>query len=480
MEIEPIDQPRVFISYSWDTTEYKSKVASFATKLMSDGIDVLLDQWEMLEGNDLYAFMERSVADSTVTNVLILLSPLYVDRADKRTGGVGAETQIISPQVYGKMDQTKFIPVIFDRDEKGRYSKPTYLTTQLHFDLTNPDTFTEDYMKLVRRLYGRVAYEKPERGHKPVWVDEHGPATPVADYMLLDTLKGRLPTQVKMRTFKDALEKAGDMLIGWHDGDSVGSLSEADYLEEYELSLRLRDGYLHAVRYYPYLGESGAKAVGDSLESMRYELEKDCGLFGSMKMTVAYELFLSVIGIMADNEDYQAISHILNRFYTINDYYNRLGGYTVFGDGNDVLHNAVGIRDGHLYISGVAKLLVDRANPELCSKDNLIIADGICFNAALIIRDEALGLRWTPRLYIYDHNSALMKRFSRYLFSKTVLPGIALMFGYDNVEEFKGRYAEYQSEIQSGKYRNFLSYETVNQPPFLPTFANAEELGTRP
>ncbi len=480
MQLDPIEQPRVFISYSWDSAEYKEKVASLATKLMGDGIDVLLDQWEMIEGNDLYAFMERSVSDDSVTNVLMLLSPQYSDRADKRTGGVGAETQIISSQVYGKTDQTKFIPIIFDRDQNGRYSKPTYLLSQLHFDLTNPDTFTEDYMKLVRRLYGHVAFEKPEKGHRPAWVDENSPAAPVADYVLLDTLKGQLPEQVKKKTFKDALAKAAAELVGWHAGNSNGSMTHTEYLEEYELTRRLRDGYLHAIRYYPYLGRNGARIVGDSLELMHYELEKDFSLFGSMKQTVAYELFLSVVGIMAANDDYEALAHILNRFYAINDCYSMQRGYTVFWDGNDTLHNAMRERDGHNYISGVAKLVLDRANPELCPKEQLIVADGICFNSALISRDEALDLRWSPKLYIYDHSSMIMSRFSRNLFSKAMLPGIALIFGFDDVGDFRTRYTDYQSEIRNGDYQRFLNFDSLNQPPFLPVFVSAEELGTRP
>jgi hypothetical protein len=480
MGIQPIERPRVFISYSWDTVEYKDKVASFATKLMGDGIDVLLDQWEMVEGNDLYAFMERSVADPTVTNVLMFLSPQYAERADQRTGGVGAETQIISSQVYGKTDQTKFIPVIFSRDEDGQYSKPAYLMSQLHFDLTDPDKFEEEYRKLVRRLYGHVVYEKPERGQKPVWVDEDSPAAPVTDYVLLDTLKGRQPEQVKIRTFKEALNKAANMLIKWHEDNKVQSLTEAEYLGEFDLTLRLRDGYLHAVRYYPYIGENGAKAVGDSLETLRHELEKDYSIFGSMKRTVAYELFLSIVGMIVANDDYDALSHIINRFYYITDCDSRQRGYTVFWDNNPTVHKSIRKRDGRNYISGIAKILLDRANPELCTREQLIIADGICFNAALIIRDKALNLRWAPKLYVYDTNSAFMRKYSRNLITRSTLPGVARMFGYDSVQDFKERYADYQAEIRNGDYSHFLNFEAPNELPFLPVFVNADALGTRP
>ena len=39
-----IEHPKVFISYAWGPEDYRLKVRSFATDLMENGIDVLLDQ----------------------------------------------------------------------------------------------------------------------------------------------------------------------------------------------------------------------------------------------------------------------------------------------------------------------------------------------------------------------------------------------------------------------------------------------------
>lgn len=130
-----IEHPKVFISYAWGSEDYRLKVRSFATDLMENGIDVLLDQWSLKEGNDTFAFMEQSVTDQTITNVLILLDPIYEKKANGRNGGVGTETQIISPEIYNKVQQEKFLPVIFERGENGEIPKPQYLKTMLHFDL---------------------------------------------------------------------------------------------------------------------------------------------------------------------------------------------------------------------------------------------------------------------------------------------------------------------------------------------------------
>ena len=128
-----IEQPKVFISYAWATKDYEAKVLAFAAKLVDDGVDVVIDKWDMSEGNDTYSFMERCANDSSITNVIMLIDPTYAKKADAHTGGVGTETQIISAKVYQEVDQNKFIPVVFERDENGNVCKPTYLQGRLHF-----------------------------------------------------------------------------------------------------------------------------------------------------------------------------------------------------------------------------------------------------------------------------------------------------------------------------------------------------------
>ena len=89
-----IENPKVFISYAWGTENYQQKVMAFATSLVGDGIDVVLDKWNLEEGNDTYAFMEKCVTDESITNVLILLDPIYAKKANERSGGVGTRKRV--------------------------------------------------------------------------------------------------------------------------------------------------------------------------------------------------------------------------------------------------------------------------------------------------------------------------------------------------------------------------------------------------
>ena len=161
--------PKVFISYAWTNKDF---VVKFANRLMADGIDTIIDVWYLKQGNDKYAFMESMVRDKTIDHVLIICDKAYKEKADNRTGGVGDETVIISPQLYGEMEQTKFIPIVLENDEEGNPYKPIYIKSRIHFDLSHEDTYEDEYESLLRFLYEEPYYPKPKIGNKPEWLKQ--------------------------------------------------------------------------------------------------------------------------------------------------------------------------------------------------------------------------------------------------------------------------------------------------------------------
>lgn len=60
---------KVFISYSWAVQE---RVIELAERLIANGIEIILDVYDLKDGNDKYAFMEQSVNDPSVDHVLII------------------------------------------------------------------------------------------------------------------------------------------------------------------------------------------------------------------------------------------------------------------------------------------------------------------------------------------------------------------------------------------------------------------------
>ena len=116
--------------------------------------------------------MERCVTDSTVTKVLIVCDKVYADKANSRTGGVGDETVIISGEIYGKMKQEKFIPIIVELDEDGHPYLPAYIQSRIYINLADEEKYEEEYEKLVRNIYAKPLYRKPKLGNRPEWLDE--------------------------------------------------------------------------------------------------------------------------------------------------------------------------------------------------------------------------------------------------------------------------------------------------------------------
>lgn len=122
----------------------------------------MLDKWELKEGQDKYAFMERCVNDPDITKVLIICDRVYAQKANNRTGGVGDETVIISGEIYGKMKQEKFIPIIAERDDEGNGYLPAYIKTRIYIDLSDATKYEEQYEKLLRNIYEKPQLVKPK------------------------------------------------------------------------------------------------------------------------------------------------------------------------------------------------------------------------------------------------------------------------------------------------------------------------------
>ena len=160
-----IINPRVFISYSWSSEKYKSMVLRLAENLRHDGVNVIVESWDLKSGYDKYYFMEHSV--EIADKVLILCDLGYVEKANNRTGGVGDETSIITPDVYGNNKQEKFIPVLME----GKDVVPRYLKGRIGVDFT-PGDRNKKYRDLLRVIFDRPIEKKPELGQPPKWLDE--------------------------------------------------------------------------------------------------------------------------------------------------------------------------------------------------------------------------------------------------------------------------------------------------------------------
>lgn len=164
--------PKLFISYSWTDAEHEQRVIELATELRESGIDVILDKWDLKEGHDSVVFMEKMVTDPEIKKVAIICDAAYAAKANGRAGGVGTETQIISKEVYEHQAQEKFVAVVYEKDEHGKPCLPTYYKSRIYIDLSEADRYPDNFERLLRWVFDKPLYIKPEIGSMPAFLAE--------------------------------------------------------------------------------------------------------------------------------------------------------------------------------------------------------------------------------------------------------------------------------------------------------------------
>ena len=190
----------MYLSYSWSSPDHEAWVLSLAMELAESGIDVILDKWDLREGHDAHAFMERMVTDKTIKKVALICDRIYAAKANSRTGGVGTEAQIITPEIYAQHDQSKFVAIIAEKDDASKPYVPAYYKSRIYIDLSDQATYAENFERLVRWAYDQPVHKRPELGPKPAYLTEDENAI-------------RLATSARFRRAMDAMRSGREYAV---------------------------------------------------------------------------------------------------------------------------------------------------------------------------------------------------------------------------------------------------------------------------
>lgn len=161
------NRPKVFVSYSWTSPDHEEWVLNFANELTDNAIHVIIDKWDLLDGQDKYAFMEQMVTNPSIPKVALIFDKGYVERANNRSGGVGTETQILTYELYEQVSQDKFVGIIAERDENGRLYAPAYYKSRMYIDLSDDEKYTANFERVLRWVYNKPVYTRPQLGEPP-------------------------------------------------------------------------------------------------------------------------------------------------------------------------------------------------------------------------------------------------------------------------------------------------------------------------
>lgn len=159
--------PKLFISYSQTDDRHKDWVVDLAERLLEDGVEVILDRWDLRYGHEMFVFMEQMVTDPTVDKVLIICDSQYKEKADGRIGGVGSEVELMVNCIANDTTQEKFFALACEKDEGGNGCIPNYLSSRFYIDFSAEEDFELNYDRLLFFVYGREYHKKPPRGETP-------------------------------------------------------------------------------------------------------------------------------------------------------------------------------------------------------------------------------------------------------------------------------------------------------------------------
>ncbi len=397
-------------------------VIDFATSLQSDGIDVVLDQWDLREGEDPNVFMERIVSDETIDRILMVCDSNYATKADKREGGVGTESQIISSKIYSQVGKSRFVAIVRERDESNQACVPIFYGSRMYIDMTDSREQSSSHERLIRWIFDKPLNVKPPLGKPPAYITNDdivhslcvrssqrfvealltGRGNPAANFdqfardLLADLQENRLSPDPKnedswpdevlksiesMRCLRDALI---DVLV-----IAATSVHEAWFEPALLALLEKIAGVLHT-RPTP---DSRFREV--SLDNLRF---------------FAHEAFLSVIAVLISKRRFRETRALFDASYFVPEKHSpeslRTESFDVFHDPAHTLEETCNKRLEQQWISYTGNLIFQRATHSECPAIQLIQGDAIALLVG--IQNQA---RWPPTVSIHGGRHRRMPLF---------------------------------------------------------------------
>ncbi len=154
--------PRVFISYSHDSENHKAWVLNLSTRLRANGVDVVLDQWDVKLGSDIAKFIELGLSGSD--RIIMICTEHYVEKADSSKGGVGYEKMIMTAELMEDLDSNKIIPLLRNNNTK---KTPKFIGGRRYIDFNLDKEFEKKYEELIRDIHVAPLRPKPQLGPNP-------------------------------------------------------------------------------------------------------------------------------------------------------------------------------------------------------------------------------------------------------------------------------------------------------------------------
>lgn len=473
------EAPKVFVSYSWTTPDHEEWVLELANELMRNGVHVILDKWDIREGNDVAVFMEQIVRNGDIVKVIMVCDRGYVEKANARTGGVGVEAQIITSEIYSSSSQSKFVAVVAERNDDGSPFLPIFYSKRKYIDLSAAERYDREFETLIRWIFDRPLYVRPELGSPPDFVGyesegvrgtsglsrrasvairsgKHDAIILVEEYFkkLVENISLLMPD----KKYAEIDEEIHRLIL-----NSVGIRSEYIGILA-DLARCVDDSKLFSITYKFLESLLNIKSVYGNGSA---EAERDAIKF------LAHELFLITIAQLIRHEKFAVVSRLLSATFYISPKFNANLSTVTFVEFREFLesirqrNSRLGLRKLSLH----AVLLQERATPSLPFID-IMQADFICFVKSSIENPDSYITWWPETLLYAARMHAPFEIFARAI-SASYLNNVMLVFGINNLSIIDS-----WLEVCRKSPDSIPKWEFSRINPS--TLMNRERLGTRP
>lgn len=407
--------PKLFISYCWSSPEHEEWVLRLGTELRENGVDVILDKWDLKEGNDANSFMEKMVSDEEIKKVILVIDEQYSDKANKRSGGVGTETQIISAEVYESVDQNKFVAVIAAKDAEGKPKLPVFYNSRIYIDLSDQELYGGNFEQLLRWVYDKPLNIKPELGQKPAFLNEEKSValgTSVVFRRFVEAVKNSRPHASGALTdyfqlFSNNLER---FRLALSNGDREFDQKVVENIESFLPARNELIEVFSSIAQYD-LTNFSSPILHRFFESLIPYMNRPESVmrfhdwdWDNFKF-IAHESFLLCIGVLLRYERYDLIDYLIKQGYFIDrdESYgvSKMCTYSVFRGHLGSLN----YRNDRLSLNRMsvhADLLKERCSDSGISFNYLMQADFLLYlNDALQAFNEKRRLQWWPVTLVF-------------------------------------------------------------------------------
>lgn len=470
-----MENPKVFISYSWHPEKNKIWVQRLAERLIQDGVNVKLDVWDLKHGHDKYVFMEQMVKDSDIKKVLVICNEDYARKADDRTGGVGTESTIMSSDIYSLAEQTKFIPILVEK-KNGEPCLPTFLKSRMYIDMSSNDIYELGYDQLLRDIYEKPLLRKPALGKMPSYLEADEPvllSTAQEQRMLKEKVAESTNLQTWIAKYCDKLIESLDQFKVTFRGGKTGDLIEM--IEKSIASMQVvNNDFITFVETVASNSECNGKQFVDFFEKLlQYYEDKDIELASSTDSWhlcndnyrfFNYELFLSFAAIMLKYERFDIIKEVVDTDYCILS--NRIGrqikalNFAEFQKHNYTLDYYKG-NNGYSPSSQVANLMRNYGGDKF---NTWVEVDILLYYLSLIYGKPGDRMSmWYPTLSIYNRAFEILPKIA----SMRYFEKAKVMFDVGDKDSFKTLLVRTKDELQRDAYHRIpnlkegLSYDKV-------------------